>query len=248
MKAHIVHMRPVAHFLHTLSNDYNRRPSPHLFYLALLGIVIAGIGFTPTSDNNLLAIFLIVLGILLILPLIVVAWLIRGVYRRRVKIRNLMVEQIQWRGDEQVLDMGTGSGVTLVTCAKKLTTGKAMGIDLWLPDSGGGTPAICWKNVYAEGVQDRADVRRMDARETAFPDDHFDVVMSSFMIHHIGGGKDHMLAAKEIYRVLKPGGQLVIFDTMHVLHHMKAALETVGLTNVNLSGEEGGLLTGQKPG
>ncbi len=248
MKAHIIHMRPVAHFLHTLSNDYNRRPAPHLFYLALLGIVIASIGFTRTNDNSLLAFGLIALGILLIVPLIIVAWLITGVHQRRVKIRKLMVEQIQWRGDEQVLDMGTGSGVTLVTCAKKLTTGKAIGIDLWLPDSGGGSPAICWKNVYAEGVQDRADVQRMDARETSFPDDYFDVVMSSFMIHHIGGGKDHMLAAQEINRVLKPGGQLVIFDTMHVLHHMKAALEAVGLTNVNLRGDEDGLLTGQKPG
>jgi SAM-dependent methyltransferase len=50
----------------------------------------------------------------------------------------------------------------------------------------------------------------MDAQRLAFPDNHFDIVFGSAILHHI----DMRLALPEIARVLKPGGSLVFAEPM----------------------------------
>ena len=61
--------------------------------------------------------------------------LITNPYMRRAA-RRRMLEAVNWRGDEQVLDVGCGNGFLLVEIAKRLTTGMATGIDVW--ESGAG--------------------------------------------------------------------------------------------------------------
>src|SRR5216683_6809807 len=46
-------------------------------------------------------------------------------------IRDWLLDQVPWRGDEVVLDVGCGRGLLLVGAAQRLTTGKAVGVDLW---------------------------------------------------------------------------------------------------------------------
>ena len=45
--------------------------------------------------------------------------------------RDRILNALTWRGDERVLDVGTGAGLLLIGAAKRLTTGRAVGIDLW---------------------------------------------------------------------------------------------------------------------
>ena len=51
-------------------------------------------------------------------------------YAERCKFqhRDRMVALVQWRGDEHVLDFGTGRGLPLIAAAKRLITGRATGI------------------------------------------------------------------------------------------------------------------------
>src|ERR1700759_1705119 len=52
---------------------------------------------------------------------------LRGKFRHR----DRMLALAQLRGDEDVLDVGTGRGLLLVGAAKKLVTGRAVGLDIW---------------------------------------------------------------------------------------------------------------------
>lgn len=47
-----------------------------------------------------------------------------------------------------------------------------------------------------------------DAMNMSFPDNHFDVVFGSSILHHLEMGK----ATKEIFRVLKPGGKMIFAE------------------------------------
>jgi SAM-dependent methyltransferase len=67
--------------------------------------------------------------------------------------------------------------------------------------------------------QDRLEVRHMDGRALEFPDASFDVVFSLSSIEHFGGPRDIAGAAREIGRVLRPGGHAVIVTECYVDKH-----------------------------
>ncbi len=147
----------------------------------------------------------------------------------KLRDRERLLDRIPWRGDESVLDLGCGRGLLLVAAAKRLKTGKAIGIDLWqAEDLTGNRPEATLANGQAEGVADRIEVRTGDMREMPFPDQSFDVVISRAAIHNIYDRKERARALAEIARVLKPGGQLVISDIRHSGEYM-ALLQSNGM-------------------
>ena len=58
--------------------------------------------------------------------------------------------------------------------------------------------------------RDRLEVRRMNALALDFPDDAFDIVYSISSIEHFGGPAQTARAAREMARVLRPGGHAVV--------------------------------------
>jgi SAM-dependent methyltransferase len=52
---------------------------------------------------------------------------------------------------------------------------------------------------------------RVDAKALPFMQEHFDVVLSLYVLHHANG---YRRALSEIARVLKPGGRLLVIDVM----------------------------------
>jgi SAM-dependent methyltransferase len=71
--------------------------------------------------------------------------------------------------------------------------------------------------------EDRLEVERMDGRALAFPDASFDVVFSVSSIEHFGGPADIARAARELGRVLRPGGHAVIITECFVTRHPLSA-------------------------
>src|SRR5262245_23242593 len=49
----------------------------------------------------------------------------------KIRSRESLLQRITWTGQERVLDVGCGRGLMLIGAAKRLTTGKATGIDIW---------------------------------------------------------------------------------------------------------------------
>ena len=137
--------------------------------------------------------------------------------------RDRMLEMIDWKGNETVLDVGTGRGLLMIGAAKHLQSGKSVGIDIWSSkDLSGNSMEGTIRNAELEGVRERVDVQDGDATAMKFPDATFDVILSNVCIHNIPGRKARDQACREIVRVLKPGGVALISDFIHTADYIKA--------------------------
>jgi SAM-dependent methyltransferase len=131
--------------------------------------------------------------------------------------RDRMLAKVAWTGAETVLDVGSGRGLLLIGAAHRLTTGRAIGIDIWnAEDLSGNSPQAIQQNIALEGVESKTEVKSEDARQMSFPDGSFDVVLSNLCLHNIYQQEGRAKACREIARVLKPGGVAVISDYKHV--------------------------------
>jgi ubiquinone/menaquinone biosynthesis C-methylase UbiE len=124
-----------------------------------------------------------------------------GITHQEVLDRLLQLAQLQ-NGDS-VLDVGTGTGWVAIQCALEMGGGQIIGVDV--------TPemlaqaALNAKNV---GVKERIQFALASAMSLSYPDNQFDVVLSSLALHHTT--VSHSL--DEMVRVLKPGGHMAIAD------------------------------------
>jgi arsenite methyltransferase len=150
--------------------------------------------------------------------------------------RDRILDGLDLRGDERVLDVGCGRGLLLIGAAKRLTTGRAVGVDLWRrQDQAGNDPAATMANATAEGVAERVELRDGDARHPPFGDQTFDVVVSSLALHNIPDTTGRAAAIGEIARVLGPGGRVAILD-FRSTGRCAAELAAAGLGDVRRSG------------
>jgi arsenite methyltransferase len=129
----------------------------------------------------------------------------------KVRERERHLGKLKWSGNEQVVDVGCGRGLMLIGAAKRLTTGRATGIDIWRSeDLAGNDPAATLENARIEGVRDRVQVKTADMRELPFEANSVDVVVSCAAIHNLNAATDRANAIAEIARVLKPGAHALI--------------------------------------
>src|SRR5213078_4322708 len=123
--------------------------------------------------------------------------------------RDRLLDGLQLKGDEQVLDVGCGRGLLLIGAAKRLTSGKAVGLDLWSQqDLGDNRKSATLENAAIEGVADRVEVADGDMKKMPFGDGSFDAVVASNSIHNIYDREGRKQAIAEIVRVLKTGGRV----------------------------------------
>ncbi len=161
----------------------------------------------------------------------------------KVKQAERLLNSITWRGDETVLDVGCGRGLLLISAAKHLRSGKAVGIDIWNKMlQSGNSPENTIRNARIAGVAERVEVRDGDARHLPFGDETFDIVVTSLVLHHVPKS-ERRKTLSEIFRVLKPGGQLAMIELFHAREFSKI-LSELGMRDVQLSPSQFGLFSG----
>jgi SAM-dependent methyltransferase len=163
----------------------------------------------------------------------VMAW---GSKFGKARIANKLIGSLALKGDENVLDVGCGHGLMLITAARRLTTGRAVGVDIWQKeDQAGNSMEATLANVLAEGVSDRVELKDGDARQLPFEDNSFDLVVSSWALHNIYDKEERAKAVREITRVLKPGGRAALIDIQHTDEYAQIFRQG-GMENVKRSG------------
>ncbi len=143
-----------------------------------------------------------------------------------------ILDDLHLAGDEDVLDMGCGRGAVLTAVALRLTTGRVTGVDIWsTKDQSGNARDVTLRNASLEGVTDRVQIDTGDMRALPYPDATFDLVVSSLAIHNIRSNADRKRAIVEGFRVLKPGGRIVIADIRATAVYEKT-LRALGASNL----------------
>jgi SAM-dependent methyltransferase len=138
------------------------------------------------------------------------------------------LDRLALRGDEQILDIGCGRGAVLVLAARRLTTGRVVGVDLWRgQDQSGNRELATLSNAEAAGVADRIELHTADMTALPFADARFDVVVSNMAIHNIKDAAGRDAAITEAVRVLRPGGRLLVAD-MFGTRSYQARLRALG--------------------
>ena len=125
-----------------------------------------------------------------------------GVHARHGDLDALVVAA-ELRGGECVLDLGCGTGHSTLALAAR--AGRIVGLDL--------TDAMLAeaRRLARERGLANASFERGDAEVLPYPDASFDVVTSRVSAHHYARPER---AVQEAARVLRPGGRLVVSDSV----------------------------------
>jgi ubiquinone/menaquinone biosynthesis C-methylase UbiE len=152
--------------------------------------------------------------------------------RGKFQVWAELLSSLNLRGDEQILDLGTGRGAVLLMAAALLPQGKGAGVDIWkTSDQSGNARSATQKNAEQEGVAERIELHTADMRQLPFANNAFDLVLSSLAIHNIPQREGRYQALDEAVRVLKPGGRLIITDIGETKRYAEH-LRELGMTNV----------------
>ena len=128
---------------------------------------------------------------------------VRVTTRERTFKRRLLDQAAILPGD-RVLDLGCGTGTLAVWAKRREPRTDVTGVD--------GDPALL-EQARAKAAKKGLDLRLDEGLADAlpYPDGSFDVVLSSLLFHHLPRPvKDG--AAREVARVLRPGGALHVAD------------------------------------
>ena len=118
-----------------------------------------------------------------------------------------LIKELEPQKGMKVLDIGSGSGETVIAIAEKIgPTGKAVGIDF--------TPegiALAREKAKQRKLENIVEFHQANAKELPFPDNTFDAVISECVVCLI---EDKQKILNEKVRVLKPGGRVIMHDVV----------------------------------
>jgi ubiquinone/menaquinone biosynthesis C-methylase UbiE len=109
-----------------------------------------------------------------------------------------------WRGDETILDIGTGTGQYLAPLRERVPHGQLIAGDL------------AWgmlRDLRAKGVPGDTALLNADAEALPLADESCDAIIASYVMFFI---PDIPRASAEMHRVLRPGGALLAVTMAHV--------------------------------
>jgi ubiquinone/menaquinone biosynthesis C-methylase UbiE len=120
------------------------------------------------------------------------------------KFKNRLVEQAGIKAGHRILDLGCGTGTLTILIKKTHPDTEVVGLD--------GDPKIL-NIARAKAAKAGVELTFNNAMafELPYPDASFDRVVSSLVFHHLTR-ENKVRALEEVFRVLKPYGELHVAD------------------------------------
>ena len=121
---------------------------------------------------------------------------------RRIAIRKLRDLEPQ-----SVLDVATGTGDVIVEIERQLSPERMVGLDI-----SPGMLELGTKKIRAKEFAQKVEMIVGDSENLPFKDNTFDAITVAFGVRNF---ENLNLGLKEMYRVLKPGGKLMVLEFSH---------------------------------
>ncbi len=126
----------------------------------------------------------------------------RKVKRNQMRKLDAQLEISKLSPESSILDVGCGTGIQLRWLLEKGY--RPSGIDL-----SSGLIEKLRERLNKEGIGDKIELKQSDAEDIQYPDNTFDQVMGTAILHHVPNpGK----VVKEMARVVKPGGWVTVAE------------------------------------
>ncbi|HEX6269378.1 MAG TPA: methyltransferase domain-containing protein [Anaerolineales bacterium] len=126
-------------------------------------------------------------------------WIVRD-----TRFKGRLIEQAGIQAGQRVLDLGCGTGTLAIMVKRSQPDAEVIGLDA--------DPQML-RVAAAKAAREAPAIKFDEGMAFSLPylDGSFDRVLSSLMIHHLKT-PDKEGAAREVYRILKSGGQLHVID------------------------------------
>jgi phosphatidylethanolamine/phosphatidyl-N-methylethanolamine N-methyltransferase len=128
--------------------------------------------------------------------------------------RITAIERMALGPGESVLEVGVGTGINLPIYPSSC---RVTGVDLSAK-----MLARARRRIVSEGLRN-CHVQEMNAEALAYRDDAFDVVYAPYVISVVS---DPVKVAREMFRVCKPGGRVVVLNHVRSTHPVLSKIET----------------------
>lgn len=123
---------------------------------------------------------------------------------RDVTFKRRLIEQARIQAGHRVLDLGCGTATLTILIKKARPQAEVFGIDV-----DARVLDIARRKVAREGLD--LTLQQGSASSLPYPDNHFDRVLSSLLLHHLTR-ENKVKTLGEAFRVLRPGGELHVAD------------------------------------
>jgi demethylmenaquinone methyltransferase/2-methoxy-6-polyprenyl-1,4-benzoquinol methylase len=118
--------------------------------------------------------------------------------------RKRAIRELREVSPKTVLDVATGTGDVAILIAKTLKTEKVTGIDI-----SEGMLALGRRKIAKQMLNNRIELLQGDSETINFSNDSFDAITVAFGVRNFENLRQGL---KEMLRVLKPGGKLVVLE------------------------------------
>ncbi|HLF25577.1 MAG TPA: methyltransferase domain-containing protein [Anaerolineae bacterium] len=123
---------------------------------------------------------------------------------REEKFKRRLIAQADIQPGHHVLDLGCGTATLTVLIKRTHPAAEVVGVD-------GDPKVLDIGRAKAAKASVGIQLDHGLADQLPYPDQSFDRVLSSLVLHHLTG-ENKRRAAREVFRVLRPGGELHVVD------------------------------------